>query len=154
MRARPLALAFGLVGCGDSVGVGDSGHDHTHGGGASGCEEPLDAYVAGIAKEGTGGLVTVTILSADPAPPEVGLNTLVVAVEPPTGGVPAVKPFMPMHGHGTTPLRFEGSDNGDGTWSYPDMDLFMPGLWEFTFEAEDDGGAVVDAAVFRFCVEG
>lgn len=64
-----------------------------------------------------------------------------------------VRPFMPEHGHGTTPETFATTFSSDGTYQSEAVDLFMPGAWELNFEF-DDGAGATDAALFTFCIEG
>lgn len=157
MQRLSIGLLLGSLAC-DGGTTLDTAHDHTHGDTES-CDDgsPVDAYVAGIAKTGANG-VTVAIVSADPAPPDVGINAWTLEVTDAAGapladGSVLLTPFMPLHGHGTTPEDFSATSNGDGTWAGLEMDLFMPGLWEITVDATDASMAT-DSVVFRFCLEG
>ena len=155
MRALAAITLATLVGCA-TAGCADKGDsaveddDCAFGG--------VDTYTAGIEKISGGGLFTVAITAADPAPPDRGDNTwslLVLdaggtAVE---GGVVVIEPFMPAHGHGTTPATFDAEARGDGAYEVGPFDLFMPGLWEVAVDVIDSAGAS-DDAVFTFCVEG
>ncbi|MCA9490514.1 MAG: FixH family protein [Myxococcales bacterium] len=112
-----------------------------------------DTFVAGIEVESSGGEL-VSIVSAEPTPPDVGDNTWTVAVAdasgaPMAGLAPVVRPWMPMHGHGLAPPEYVGIDQADGTYVVPTFDLIMPGLWEFTVDLGDG-----DQAMFSFCAEG
>ena len=66
-------------------------------------------------------------------------------------GVVTFRPFMPLHGHGTSPEFYDASPEGGG-WSVGPMDLFMPGLWELTVAI--DAGGEADEALLRFCLRG
>ncbi|MCB9686198.1 MAG: FixH family protein [Alphaproteobacteria bacterium] len=130
-------------GGGDVVLTGDSDDD------CAGAE----TYVAGIEATTSSGAV-VSIVSAEPTPPDVGDNTWIVSVADATGAPvvglsPVVTPWMPMHGHGLAPPDYGGIDQGDGTYVVPTFDLIMPGLWEFTIDLGAD-----DEAMFAFCAEG
>lgn len=150
-------LAVVLVGCGGKDLDTDSGeHTHHH---TDSCDDgEVDDYIAGIHRQGDAGF-TVTIRAADPSPPDVGRNTWTLEVTDPSGaevnegGSVVVVPWMPLHGHGTTPPDYFGAANEDGTWTVPEVDLFMPGLWELTFEVADAAGTS-DSVLFRFCLEG
>jgi len=151
MRARSLPVTLALLaGC-------------SSGGDTAAAEEDcafdnVDTYTAGIEKITGGGSFTVSIQSADPAPPDRGDNTwdLVVldaagaAVE---GAAVVVTPYMPAHGHGTNPADFDGAEAGGGAYTAGPFDLFMPGLWEITVDVVDTTGAS-DDAIFTFCIEG
>jgi hypothetical protein len=62
---------------------------------------------------------------------------------------PTIKTWMPLHGHSSSVLPTSMS-NGDGTYTVS-LYLFMPGLWQITFNAL--AGSVSDSAMFTFCVE-
>ena len=65
-----------------------------------------------------------------------------------------VSPYMPDHGHGTTPLDYDGVATGaPGTFTAGPFDLFMPGYWAITVHV-DGGGGNEDAAIFEFDIEG
>lgn len=155
MQRMALGLVF-LVACG---GDPDPHHDDDHHHHEEGCDidAPLDAYVQGIAKTGANG-VTIAVVSADPAPPDVGVNTWQLEVTT-ADGAPGeeaevvVRPFMPQHGHGSSPAEFAASRGDGDAWDVPPMDLFMPGVWEVTIELLE-GDEPVDEVVFRFCLEG
>lgn len=106
-------------------------------------------FVAGIAAETDGGAYTVRVASASPVQPDVGLNTWKLAVEgAPADAVVVLKPWMPLHGHGTVPLEHEALDFGEETRSVGPFNLVMPGLWDFHVYVDDQ------EALFTFCVEG
>lgn len=146
-----------LVACGD--GEHDTSDHHHHHDAECHSEEGLDSYVQGLSKTGEAG-AKVTFVSADPAPPDVGVNIWSLEVTDATGGSlgeggeVVVRPFMPQHGHGSSPATFTATREAAGqTWTVPPMDLFMPGLWELTVELAHDGEPI-DQVVFRFCLEG
>ncbi len=118
------------------------------------CESDYDIYEDGLSAAGE--LYEVTFRSADPAPPDRGDNVWVLGVNALGGGATPeldlrVEPFMPEHGHGTSPDSFT-ADVVDDTYTIGPVDLFMPGLWVLTFYVED--GEASDAVEFRFCLEG
>jgi len=118
------------------------------------CASDYDTYADGLTAAGQA--YEVTFLAATPQPPDRGENTWSLQVAP-VGGVAttdvsvAVEPFMPEHGHGTSPETF-AAEVVDGAFDVGPIDLFMPGLWVLTFYVDD--GQVVDAVEFRFCLEG
>lgn len=151
MPSRLLALLLlSALGCSKGVGLGDTGATSTL---PIGCDDgaPPDDYVAGIARKTADQVYTLTMSSADPAPPDVGKNRWTVQTSPSAAGAVRVRPWMPLHGHGTSPEWYEATASG-ADWVFEDIDLFMPGLWElrFTVDSTDQD----TGALFRFCLEG
>ena len=115
-----------------------------------------EPYVAGMGAEVPSGL-TVQLVEATPTPPDRGTNDWVVRVVDADGspqpGLPvAVRPWMPLHGHGLNGSEWvTGADQGDGSYVVETFDLFMPGLWEFTIAVSEDRE---NSVVFNFCAEG
>ena len=122
-----------------------------------GCNDgaPVDAYVFGLERRSTNDTFTLRLTDAVPAPPDVGDNLLGFEVEGPNGpvtdGTISYRPFMPLHGHGTSPETYDAQVES-GAWVVGPMDLFMPGLWELTVTVDADGAS--DEALFRFCLLG
>jgi hypothetical protein len=120
-------------------------------------EDRDEVFTAGMEKTGTGGM-TFTLESSTPAPPGRDNNTWVVFVETPEAapfeGTVEVTPFMPDHRHGTpieavvTPVEGE-----PGRYNVAPVNLWMPGLWEITVEAQPTP-TTRDSVVFRFCITG
>jgi len=138
-----------LAACGGDVKLkGDTASNTTL---SASCSDgsPVDTYVARLMHASDGGTYEVVMAEANPAPPDVGINSFNLEIDGATGA--AVTPWMPLHGHGTVPATFTAVDNGDGSWSTGDMDLFMPGLWELQVTIS---GSAEDTALFRFCLEG
>lgn len=161
MQKLSTLILLGLAACGgDTPGHDTHGSEHEHPDETASCDDggnPPDEYVAGISYVGAAGY-EIAIAAATPAPPDVGVNSWTLQVTDPQGapvtdGTVVVTPFMPLHGHGTTPETFDATSNGDGTWSVPDMDLFMPGLWELQVGVTDSA-SFTDVVLFRFCLEG
>ena len=119
------------------------------------------AYAPNVSVNSTGGMLKLTLVQANPAPPAVGTNdwtvratnmsgqaiaNLVLSIDPRTGV------FMPDHGHGPS-VYPQVTANGDGSFAVSLLDFFMPGVWRITFNATTDTGAA-DTAIFYFCVPG
>lgn len=143
-------LALGLAaGCAPVDEASDAGPS----------EEPapaVDVYEPGITK--SAGELEVELIEASPAPPDVGNNVWQLAVrgpggEPVEGAVVIVSPFMPEHGHGTSPADYEGVEE-EGVYEVGPFNLFMPGRWDVTVVVEDEGAGLEDEVLFRFLLEG
>lgn len=149
MRTLHAALTAALLaGCGPDP----SGHDSTGHTMPAACDDgaPPDQFVADIERLTIAGQ-TVRITNAVPAPPDVGINQFVVETPGSTPTSVRLRPFMPLHGHGTSPEWFDGAAEG-GTFTFGPVDLFMPGLWELRFTLDSDDPDT--GALFRFCLEG
>ena len=151
-----ILLAAVLAGCGEdgASGDGDAGADSQM---LMGCD-PSEGDVFALGLERSGENVTVRFVSADPAPPDVGDNTWTVMItdlggSPLEAGSVELVPFMPQHGHGTQPSSFAAEPGLEpGEFMSTAIDLFMPGLWEVTFEVTH--GETTDEVSFAFCLEG
>ena len=149
-----IALALGC-----SAGDDDAnGHDHEHANHMTenNVDPEVDVYADGLMKMGHEGNFHVMLMAANPAPPDVGENTWTIRVvdtddNPIDGAKVTVTPFMPAHGHGTSPADYTGTFTEDGTYEVGPFDLFMPGVWETTVKVEGD---VEDMAKFTFMLEG
>ncbi len=62
-----------------------------------------------------------------------------------------LRPWMPDHGHGTTPAVFYGKPDA-GRYGVGPFKVHMAGFWEF--ELTVSLGNETDSTVFSFCVEG
>ncbi len=118
-------------------------------------ETRADTYVQGLEKSGD--IYRIRLLEAIPGPPEVGDNQWTFELYKDAGKVSTatitVRPWMPDHGHGTTPMYYQAtaSSNSD-TFELGAIDLFMPGFWTMTFQVDEP--SVSDEIVFGFCLEG
>jgi hypothetical protein len=158
--AAPL-LATALAACGSGGGTtggsGGTGGQTTQ---TSVCSSDprAEAYAVGLAQKSMDGTVTVTFVSAEPAPPAKGGNTFTVDItdamgKPIDGATVAVKPFMPDHGHGASVTPTVSPRSQAGRYDVTNVELFMPGIWEITFTITATGGAP-EPVKFTFCVDG
>ena len=119
-------------------------------------ETRADSLVSGLQKLGDRGQVTFRLMAATPSPPKRPTNSWLIHVE--AGGAPVTgvelhaKPYMPDHEHGTgvKPVITEVAGT-PGDYKVDQLDLWMPGLWEVTFDITPTGGAK-DQTVFRACL--
>jgi YtkA-like len=119
-------------------------------------ETRADNLVSGLEKLGDRGLVVFRLIATTPSPPKRPANTWMLHIEangaPVTGAELHAKPYMPDHEHGTgvKPVISEVAGT-PGDYKVDSLDLWMPGLWEVTFDITPPGG-VKDQAVFRACL--
>lgn len=143
-------LAAALSACG-----GDDPDDP-----AAGCaaDPRADTYVAGLEKASAEG-TKVRLLEAMPGPPDRGDNTWTFQLADASGAMMdgatlLVRPFMPEHGHGSTPAEFTAEFLGaEGKYRVGPVNFFMPGLWELTVKVTP-AGLSEQTVKFAFCVEG
>jgi len=89
-------------------------------------------------------------------PPDRGMNTWTVGLvdgsgAAMTGAEVQLKPWMPDHGHGTSPELHYGRPVAGGYELGP-FNLHMGGYWEFRFTVTASSAS--DTAQLGFCVEG
>ena len=99
----------------------------------------------------------LVLKSAAPTTPEVGPNTwdfeLFRGVDQVKTATVSLKPWMPDHGHGTTPLFWDSTYlESEQRYQAGPFNLIMPGFWTFTFSILD--GTVEKEIAFGFCLEG
>lgn len=145
-----------LTACGGEENVHPNNPHHTNHGATNHDNSAADVYVDGLMKEGDEGHLQVMLMSANPAPPDVGDNSWTLRVvnldgEAIDDAKVTVTPFMPAHGHGTSPADYTGTFTEDGTYEVGPFDLFMPGMWETTVKVEAD---LDDTATYSFILEG
>ncbi|MFZ9886180.1 MAG: FixH family protein [Myxococcota bacterium] len=130
-------------------------------------------FVAGCLGEGTGvdvpsfgpgteiqgERVSALFVQVQPNPPDLGENRWSLRITdddgaPRTDLAVTLEPFMPAHGHGTTPSRFPATPGAEeGSYDCGPFDLFMPGTWEFTLTV-DAAEEFTDAIIWSLDVEG
>ncbi len=156
-----MAMMGSVAACDDSH---DDSHDASHddsgndagGEESSSCSPELEAdtYRAGLTKMGQH--VSLTFISADPAPPDLGQNVLKVQVvdnagEPQAATSLALNLWMPEHGHGASTQPVVTATDGEGAFEVSAVNLHMAGLWELRFTVET--ATQTDDITFAFCVQ-
>lgn len=149
--ALPFLLAAALCGCGGSP----SDAQTTARGLGCGSDARADTYAVGLAKHAQS--FSIKLLDASPAPPAKGVNTWKIQVldgsgSPLDGATIGVTPFMPDHGHGTSVIPGVQALGG-GEYTISNVYLFMPGLWQVTFQV-NGAGVPQGSVVFAFCIDG
>jgi hypothetical protein len=118
-----------------------------------------EAFTANMARTGSG-TTLFTIVSAQPALPIRGDNTWIIDVA--KSGAPMtaadatfnLTPFMPDHRHGSGIKPVWTPDAAvPGRFSVGPINLWMPGIWELTFDATPTA-APRDSVKFTFCITG
>lgn len=150
-------LALGAGGC-DGGETGETGTTTTTQD-QSGCtnDPRVEAYAAGMKEMSQEGAMSITLLDADPAPPSKGDNVWMLKVEddagnPVDGATITMDATMPDHGHSSTVVP-DVASKGGGTYELDPINLFMPGVWQVTFDVAPPSGAV-QSTTFTFCVQG
>lgn len=140
-------LGVSTVGCGKSEDSGTTASNS----GVSACGRP--ASVTAGDSLSCGDNCTLTLTAMSPSAPEKGDNAWTVQVTGPTVVSVEATPFMPEHGHGTSPASFMGVATGEpGTYTVSEMPFFMAGLWEVTVTATDSEDNVYEG-IFEHCLE-
>jgi len=118
----------------------------------------VDAYVAGITREGERGTLSFRLDASDPAPPAKGGNALEASVVDaegnPVAGQLGIVLVMPDHGHGTQVEPVVSYDEATERFTLAPVYLFMAGVWRVTLELRDESSKIRDRASFYFCIEG
>lgn len=128
-------------------------------GGCLGDDAGGEGLSFGPGAELTGARVSATFVDLQPAPPDLGENVWTFRLADLEGGpLPelsvSLAPFMPAHGHGTTPARFPATLLDDeSVFSCGPFDLFMPGTWEFTLTIEAEE-SFTDELIWSLDIEG
>ena len=149
-----LLAGLGMTGCGKSSSDSDSGATTTTTTTATCSNDPrVTPYADNMKFKGSA--LSVEILTADPSPPGLQLNTWTFQVldaqnNPVTGATITLQPYMPDHGHGPSVVPVVTASGS--TYTVSNVDLFMPGVWQMTFGITN--GGVKDQAVIEFCVSG
>lgn len=152
------ALLLIASGCGSA-----SSGDTTGAGGAAPslcAKDPrAEAYAVGLEQKSDDGRMKIRFIDASPAPPSKGTNQWTIQLldgsdKPIDDATMTIKPFMPDHGHGSSITPQVTWMKSNGNYQITLVDLFMPGIWQITFNITPPGGAAPDAVVFTFCVDG
>lgn len=127
---------------------------------SSACEGTIDSYAAGMTRPSEAGAFQVELRSSTLVPPDRGDNGFTFRVLDAAGApVPdaqvVVRPWMPNHGHGSTPETFAPRMTAEpDVLEVGPIKFFMPGLWELRFQIVSPSMAKSERATFGFCVEG
>lgn len=118
-------------------------------------EERDDDYTPGLTKTGPAGYAVV-LTESDPVPGRTGNYAWTIQVrdaadQPVEGAVITARPFMPDHGHGTSPTPTV-TPAGGGNYAISPINLFMSGYWTIRLTMRDGSGADLDVVTFAFCV--
>lgn len=156
-----LGLLVSAFGCGSSTPAGSGGSSSsgttTTTSSACATDAGVHEYAVGLAGESATGELTVTFLDADPAPPAKGDNTFLIKVtdgqgQPVVGATIVTQGYMPAHGHPLSIKPATTPKGSDGTYEITPVTLFMPGVWEVTFEITPVMGAA-GSVKFSFCAD-
>ena len=171
-----LTGALGLAGgCSDDAspgaagGSGGSGGSTGGSGGAGGmcnatstacvCQtDPMDTYVANMAKVGLNQKLTFQLIQSNPAPPIKGSNDWKVKITDMAGAAVStgltIRVWMPKHGHDSpTPTKIT-YDAASSTFDLNPIGLsLMPGIWRVSMTVKDASNVLADQADFDFCVD-
>ena len=106
----------------------------------------------------TGPMLQVTLLTLDPAPPQLYTNDWVVEIKDQNGqpmtdasGL-VVEPYMPEHGHGArTPPVLVPLDT-PGQFDVTEMSLHMKGTWDIRFMRAEDKMLPANWTILYACV--
>jgi len=158
------AVVLLAAGCGSAETGGTGGQSST----SSSTGTPAESicakdprvvvYAVGVEAKATDGALTVHFLGASPSPPVKGNNLWTVQLldgqgQPVNDATIITKAFMPDHGHGSSIKPQATAKGADGTYEITPVNLFMPGVWQITFEVKTTSG-MADSAVVMFCVDG
>lgn len=152
LLAASLTLATAVTACGEDPPAPVT---------PSACDgQTVDTYAPGMTKPSEGGHFTVVLVESTMVPPDRGDNRFKLRVVDSAGNaVPdatvVVRPWMPNHGHGSTPESFTPIATGNpGELEVGPINFFMPGLWELRVTVSSVAMDASERATFAFCVEG
>jgi hypothetical protein len=105
-------------------------------------------------------------LNTTPAPIDVGMQTISAEIDTLEGDrkyISSVEliPWMPQHGHGTSPSRFsaEIQESFPERYVFRNVNLMMPGCWKLDFEISyrnntEETSETIELVTFYFILEG
>jgi hypothetical protein len=160
-----LSCVAGVAACSSSSGGTGTTGSSTN---AANCPtwndtaDALMAYSPDMSQLGESKVFNFVLVDANPSPPDLAnmtwtLKILDASGQPvkdatftsPGAGVPAIKTWMPQHGHPSTAVPVP-TNNGDGTYTISNVYLYMAGVWQVTFNVT--AGSMSDSGMFTFCM--
>jgi hypothetical protein len=121
------------------------------------CKDPrADKWIPPLTKTSFNGGYRVTLVSGNPSPPAIGMNSWTLKVTDLAGqgksGIswPMVKVWMPDHGHGSAPPQVRPGATA-GTYDFSPLTFFHAGVWQLTFTFQE-GASPTDQVVFTYCL--
>ncbi len=116
-------------------------------------ETRAETYVSGMHKKS--GDHTITLVNADPGPPEREDNVWELEIStsagPMEGATVSVTSWMPDHGHGSAVDAVVTEEGTAGSYVVDPVHFQMAGFWEVTVKVEASG--IDESVVFGFCIE-
>lgn len=154
------ALALAGASCGSGGPAGTPAPITNADGSFTTCatETRATPYQPGMQVASAAGTFTVKLLESVPGPPVKGQNTFTVEIDETDSGAPldgldvTVTPWMPDHGHGTTPVAVTAA--GSGTYTLAPVYTYMSGFWQIQFIIAGTVGetGTTDTAVIPICI--
>ncbi len=152
-RKNILIVVFG---CLSSIACGNGADGGADAAWQTNCsmDPRAQTYAAGMVGNAEGqSSLKVKLASADPAPParfdnDWTIQVLDAADNPVDGVTVTVLPFMPDHGHGTSPVVVSAGTE-PMTHDLSAISFWMPGLWQVHVHLNDGDTHEV---IFSFCI--
>jgi hypothetical protein len=122
---------------------------------------PIDPVTLPASTPGASGALTFALVGPmNPNPPVQGPNSWTVKITDSTGKAVTdasvtfpktpvnLNPWMPRMKHGSAEAMV--NNNGDGTYTIPNLYFSMGGIWQLVVNAQT--GATTDSVTYTFCV--
>lgn len=121
------------------------------------CADPrADPWALPLTKTTMGDSFRVTLRSAAPTMPQIGMNTWLLDVADSAGkAAPGLswtaRPFMPDHGHGSTTPQVT-AETTPGAYKLSALNLSMAGVWQINFTLKAAAADPAEPVVFTYCL--
>jgi hypothetical protein len=155
-----IGAALAMAGCGSGADTTSGGLSNADGSFLT-CATDIRAvpYQPGMHVTSDAGTFIVKLLQSVPGPPVKGQNTFTVEVDQADTGAPldgldiTVTPWMPDHGHGTTPVAVTAAANS-GSYTLAPVYTYMSGFWQiqFTIAGMLAEAGTTDTAMIPICI--